>query len=104
VSSVIAVRSERTGAAVAVRSVRACTAIAVRSTRTGAAIAVRGASKHVFAVKNLSPLRVIAAGLRGAKGADGAGGSTVSPDAGNQIEQRQNGLYAPPADWETKQW
>lgn len=47
---------------------------------------------------------VTAAGGQGPPGRDGVDGATLSPDAGNQIENRPTGLFVPPPSWQTTDW
>lgn len=56
----------------------------------------------------VEPTRVagvaIAAGGQGPPGRDGVDGATLSPDPGNQIENRPNGLYVAPVSWAEQTW
>ncbi|MDH0334457.1 hypothetical protein [Metapseudomonas otitidis] len=56
----------------------------------------------------VEPTRVagvaIAAGGQGPPGRDGVDGASLSPDAGNQLESRPNGLYAAPVSWAEQTW
>ncbi len=47
---------------------------------------------------------VTAAGGQGPPGRPGIGGAEISKDAGNQIEQRPDGLFVPPHEWQTTDW
>lgn len=40
----------------------------------------------------------------GAQGPAGKSGAKVSAAPGNQIEEKADGLYAPPATWSIKEW
>ena len=56
----------------------------------------------------VEPTRVagvaIAAGGQGPPGRDGVDGASLSPDAGNQLESRPNGLYVAPVSWAAQTW
>lgn len=56
----------------------------------------------------VEPTRVagvaIAAGGQGPPGRNGVDGATLSPDPGNQIENRPNGLYVAPVSWAEQTW
>ena len=40
----------------------------------------------------------------GAQGPAGKSGAKVSATPGNQIEEKADGLYAPPPTWSIKEW
>ena len=40
----------------------------------------------------------------GAQGPAGRSGAEVSATPGNQIEEKSDGLYAPPQTWSIKEW
>lgn len=40
----------------------------------------------------------------GAQGPAGKSGAKVSATPGNQIEEKSDGLYAPPPTWSIKEW
>lgn len=40
----------------------------------------------------------------GAQGPAGKSGAKVSAAPGNQIEEKDDGLYAPPPTWSIKEW
>lgn len=50
------------------------------------------------------PVAVMVPAQRGAQGKDGTDSVTVSPDADNILEKRDNGLFVPPATWQTSDW
>lgn len=50
------------------------------------------------------PAVVVAAGTQGPPGRNGVDGATISPDPDNQIQNRPNGLYVPPAEWGGTEW
>ena len=80
------------------------TAIAVRNQAGGSAVAVQQRQQGVVAVRQGRRPAVVAAGLRGVPGIDGVDGATLSPDPGNQIENRPNGLFVPPLSWQSTDW
>jgi len=51
-----------------------------------------------------APAVVVAAGGQGPPGRNGVDGATISPDPGNQIQNRPTGLYVPPAEWVGTEW
>lgn len=51
-----------------------------------------------------APAVVVAGGRQGPPGRNGVDGATLSPDEGNQIENRPNGLYVAPTSWDENQW
>lgn len=51
-----------------------------------------------------APAIVVAAGTQGVPGRDGVDGATISPEPGNQIQNRPTGLYVPPAEWVGTEW
>lgn len=53
------------------------------------------------------PFTVVTAGAQGPAGRDGKDGKSgakVSAAPGNQIEEKDDGLYAPPPTWSIKEW
>ncbi len=47
---------------------------------------------------------VVMAGEQGPPGRNGVDGAEISPDPGNQLANRPNGLYVPPHEWEINHW
>ncbi len=50
------------------------------------------------------PVAVMVPAQRGPQGKDGTDSVTVSPDDDNLLEKRDNGLFVPPATWQTSDW
>ncbi|GJN49432.1 hypothetical protein TUM20249_54180 [Pseudomonas tohonis] len=51
-----------------------------------------------------APVPVMAYGPQGPAGRPGVGGADISPEAGNQLESRPNGLYVAPPAWAETTW
>lgn len=47
---------------------------------------------------------IVTAGAQGPAGKNGLDGATISADPDNQITNKPDGLYVPPASWAIKQW
>ncbi len=54
-------------------------------------------------ITTTDPLPVIVV-TAGAQGPAGKSGAKVSAAPGNQIEEKADGLYAPPPAWSIKEW
>lgn len=85
--------------------------LVVRS-RPGGVLVARGSSVVVTAARSAPQVLaldagrrfLVLAGLQGPKGSDGVDGASLSPDAGNQLEIRPNGLYVAPVSWAEQTW
>lgn len=51
-----------------------------------------------------APAVVVATGPQGPAGPPGVGGADISPDPGNELESRPNGLYVAPPSWAETTW
>ncbi|OEC59444.1 MULTISPECIES: hypothetical protein [Pseudomonadaceae] len=85
--------------------------LVVRS-RPGGVLVARGSSVVVTAARSAPQVLaldagrrfLVLAGLQGPPGRDGVDGASLSPDAGNQLESRPNGLYVAPVSWAEQTW
>ncbi|RIA22677.1 hypothetical protein DFO61_3367 [Ectopseudomonas oleovorans] len=59
--------------------------------------------EHLVALE-VPEVQAVTVGEQGPPGRNGVDGATISPDQDNQIQNRPNGLYVPPAEWVGADW
>jgi len=67
-------------------------------------LVIEAGSEYAVALEPDAETVVVTAGEQGPPGRNGVDGAEISPDPGNQLANRPNGLYVPPHEWEINHW
>lgn len=59
---------------------------------------------EILGVLEHDQVTALTTGEQGPAGRNGVDGATISPDPGNQLADRPNGLFVPSPQWDENQW
>ena len=67
-------------------------------------LVIEAGAEYAVALESDAETVVVMAGDQGPPGRDGVNGASISPDPGNQLTNKPNGLYVAPHSWEINHW
>lgn len=67
-------------------------------------LVIEAGSEYAVGLEPDAETVVVTAGEQGPPGRDGVNGASISPDQGNQLSSRPNGLYVAPHEWAINHW
>lgn len=67
-------------------------------------LVIEAGAEYAVGLEPEAETLVVTAGEQGPPGRNGTDGAAISPDPGNQLTNRPNGLYVPPQSWEINHW
>lgn len=82
---------------------RACRSSWAARGREGAAVDSEIEVEYLGVIEQ-PEVMVVTVGEQGPAGRNGVDGASISPDPGNQLANRPNGLFVPSPQWDENQW